>query len=311
MKSLFWRHSTLLKATPNKFYGSRRPTDPVLVILRFIFISDSIPYNFKNCIIWFSNSLDIPLDMSLDSVEMIQVKAWCGTSSWQIPKRSTLHKVAVPCWTLQILLPMGETFTELMYYCTVTFFPAYFVAVGTVLKVHKFVHTIMTRLVYHSSLLQFDHASVFRNFRGSIFFMWMDPVCFSFITRVWLDQGPTNTYQVPWPVPFPGTLAPFLPSKKTPCHPLQLHHISSLMLQLFLNVTPLLTRECWNSIYGPKILISVIIFESSTGKKSRRLHFITIKKYLPPFFLWKKSSPSFYFHKTLTKVRYDGFNVRY
>ena len=98
-------------------YGPCRPTDPVLVILRFIFISDSIPYNFENCIIWFSNSLDIPLDMSLDSVEMIQVKAWCGTSSRQIPKSSTSHKVVVPCW---ILLPMGETFTELMYYCTVT-----------------------------------------------------------------------------------------------------------------------------------------------------------------------------------------------
>ena len=34
------------KATPIKFYGPRRPTDPVLVILRFIFISVCKPYNF-------------------------------------------------------------------------------------------------------------------------------------------------------------------------------------------------------------------------------------------------------------------------
>ena len=55
------------KATPNKFYGPGFPTDPVLGILGFIFISDPIPCNFENCKIRFSNSSDIPLDLSLDS----------------------------------------------------------------------------------------------------------------------------------------------------------------------------------------------------------------------------------------------------
>ena len=167
--------------------------------------------------------------MSLDSVEMTQAEAWCGTSSWQIPKSSTSHKVAVPCWTLQILLPMGETFTELIYYCAVTFFPAYFVAVGTVLKVHKFVHTIMTRLVYHSSLLQFDLASIFRNFHSSIFFyLHVNGSVILFIHHSRLIESGTDQH-------LPGTLAgtlagypgPLFPSKKTPCPPHQLHHISS------------------------------------------------------------------------------------
>ena len=81
--------------------------------------------------------------------------------------------------------------------------------------------------------------------------MWMDPLYFSFITRVWLDQGPTNIYRVPWPIPLP---APFFPSKKL-LAPL-INNTTSVVycynfFWMFLCIswawdTALLTRECFS-----------------------------------------------------------------
>ena len=145
---------------------------------------------------------------------------------------STSHKVAVPCCILQILLPMGE----MMYYCTVTLLSGIFRCCW-----HSAQSAQMTivRLVYHSSSLQFDLASIFRNFHSSIFFyLHVNGSVILFIHHSRLIGSGTDQH-------LPGTLAgtlagypgPLFPSKKTPCPPHQLHHISSLLLQLFLNVS--------------------------------------------------------------------------